>query len=106
MMIRALVSGTALSLAVTAAWSYSATLAVGPAPPLSLTRDLPGDYAQLAAAPTGNAITLFAVTAVIYTACFIVCGLLRIRREATEAREHDRADRAAAAAEHAAGWRG
>jgi hypothetical protein len=75
----ALTAGTVLSLAVTAAWSFSATLTIGPDAPPHLTRDLPGDYMQLAAAPTGNAVALFAVVAVIYALCLLVSGL-RARR--------------------------
>lgn len=100
----ALISGTVLSLAAVTAWSCITNLAVGAPGPLHLTRNLPADYAQLAAAPTGNGITLFAVVAVIYFACFTVSGLWRIRREAAEAREHDREADTAEAAEHA-GWR-
>ena len=49
-----LIAGTVLSLAVISAWSWLASLAIGPAAPLHLTRNLAADYAQLAAAPTGN----------------------------------------------------
>jgi hypothetical protein len=71
----ALAAGTAVSLAVTAVWSYTATLTIGPPPALHLTlRDLPGDYARLAAAATGNGWALFAVIAVIYALCFLVSG--------------------------------
>jgi hypothetical protein len=34
----------------------------------------PADYAQLAAAPTGNGAELFAVVAFIYAACLLVSG--------------------------------
>jgi hypothetical protein len=101
----ALTAGTVLLAAVTAAWALTATATIGPPPPLHLTRDLSGDYAQLARAATGNAVALFAVTAVIYAACFMVSGLRRLRREAAEAREYDRAVRDAEADEHALGWR-
>lgn len=101
----ALISGTVLSLAAVTAWSCITNLAVGAPGPLHLTRNLSADYAQLAAAPTGNGIALFAVVAVIYAACFTVSGLLRFRRQAAEAREYDREARDAEAAEHAAGWR-
>jgi hypothetical protein len=97
--------GTVLSAVTAAAWSLSANITIGPAPALHLTRDLPGDYVHLAGAATGNAVTLFAVVAAIYFACFTVSGLRRIRREAAEAREYDRAIGDAEAAEHAAGWR-
>jgi len=80
---RAVVTGTVLSVLVTAAWSYTATLSVGPMAPLSLTRhDLPGDYAQLAAAATGSSPwALFAVTAAICALCLLASGL-RGRRAA------------------------
>jgi hypothetical protein len=78
----ALISGTVLSLAVVSAWSYTATLTIGVPPVLHLTlRDLPGDYAQLAAAPTGNGWELFAAVAAIYALCLLVSGL-RARRKA------------------------
>jgi hypothetical protein len=70
----ALITGTVLSLAVTVAWSWLARLAIGPAAPLHLSRDLGADYAQLADAPTGNGWELFAVVAAIYMACLPVAG--------------------------------
>jgi hypothetical protein len=75
----ALTAGTVVSLAVTAAWSFSATLTIGPDAPLHLTRDLPGDYVQLAAAPSGNGVTLFAVVAAVFTLCLLVSGWRQIR---------------------------
>jgi hypothetical protein len=69
-----LIAGTVLSLAVVSAWSWMASLAIGPAVPLHLSRHLLSDYAQLAAAPTGNGAELFAVVAVIYTLCLLVSG--------------------------------
>jgi hypothetical protein len=75
----ALTAGTVLSLAVAAAWSFTATLTIGPPVVPHLTRDLPGDYAMLAAAPTGNAVALFAVVAVIFTLCLFASGWLRMR---------------------------
>ena len=75
-----LLAGTVLSLAVVSAWSWMASLTIGPAVPLHLTRDLPSDYAQLAAAPTGNAAELFAVVAAIYALCLLVSGWRRHRR--------------------------
>ena len=78
----ALVSGTVLSLAVTAAWSFTAALTIGPPAPLHLTRNLPADYGQLAAAATGNAVALFAVPAVIYALCFLASGWRRRRHRA------------------------
>lgn len=82
----ALASGTVLSLAVSAAWSLSATATVGPAVLPRFSRDLPGDYAALAAAATGSAWTaLFAVTAAVYALCFLVSGLRARRRALREA---------------------
>ena len=78
----ALAAGTVLSAAVTAAWALTATATIGPPPPLHLTRDLPGDYAQLAAAATGNAVALFAVTAAIYALCFLASGWRQRRHRA------------------------
>jgi hypothetical protein len=69
-----LIAGTVLSLAVVSAWSYIASLAIGPAAPLHAGRNLLADYAQLAAAPTGNAWELFAVVAVIHALCLLVSG--------------------------------
>jgi hypothetical protein len=80
MSVRApLIAGTVLSLAVVSAWSWMASLTIGPAGPLHLTRDLSSDYAQLASAPTGNAAELFAVVAVIYALCLLVSGWRRRR---------------------------
>jgi hypothetical protein len=72
-----LITGTVLSMAVVSAWSWMASLAIGPAAPLHLGRNLPPDYAQLAAAPTGNGAGLFAVVACIYAACLLVSGWRR-----------------------------
>lgn len=69
-----LTTGTVLSLAAVSAWSYVASLAIGPAAPLHLGRNLLSDYAQLASAPTGNGAELFAVVAFIYAACLLVHG--------------------------------
>jgi hypothetical protein len=69
-----LITGTVVSLAVVSAWSWSAALTEGPAAPLNLSRNLPADYAQLAAAPTGNAWELFAVVAAIYALCLLASG--------------------------------
>jgi hypothetical protein len=81
MSVRApLVTGTALSLAAVSAWSWMASLTIGPAAPLHLTRDLPSDYAQLASAPTGNGAELFAVVAFIFAACLLASGRRRYRR--------------------------
>jgi hypothetical protein len=78
----AVVAGTVTSLAVTAAWSWSAALTIGPAAVPVLTRDLPGDYAQLAASATGSSPwALFGAVAVTY-ALFLLASLLRARRAA------------------------
>jgi hypothetical protein len=69
-----LITGTVVSLAVVSAWSWTAALSEGAATPLHLGRDLAADYAQLAAAPTGNGPELFAVLAVIYALCLLVSG--------------------------------
>jgi hypothetical protein len=75
-----LITGTVLSLAVVSAWSWMAALTEGPAAPLHLGRDLVSDYAQLAAAPTGNGLELFAVVAVIYALCLLASGWRQLRR--------------------------
>ena len=81
MSVRApLAAGTVLSPAVVSAWSYIASLAIGPAGPLHPGRNLLSDYAQLAAAPTGNAAELFAVVAAIYALCLLASGWHRHRR--------------------------
>ena len=41
----ALLAGTVLSLAAVSAWSWMASLAIGPAAPLHLSRNLLSDYA-------------------------------------------------------------
>jgi len=73
----ALAAGTALSLAVTAAWAWAASLTIGPAAPLHLSRNLVSDYAQLAAAPVGDGWELFTVVASIYAACLLISGWRR-----------------------------
>jgi hypothetical protein len=75
-----LITGTVLSAAVVSAWSWMASLTIGPAAPLHLGRNLLSGYAQLAAAPTGNAAELFAVVAMIYALCLLVSGWRRHRR--------------------------
>jgi hypothetical protein len=75
-----LIAGTVLSVAAVSAWSWMASLTIGPAAPLHLTRDLPSDYAQMVSAPTGNAAGLFAVVAFIFTACLLVSGRRRRRK--------------------------
>jgi hypothetical protein len=71
----ALAAGTVTSVAVAAAWSYTATLTIGtPADP-RLTGNLPGDYAQLAAAATGSSPwALFGAVAVTYALCLLASG--------------------------------
>ena len=77
----ALVSGTFVWLAVTAAWSWMAALTIGPAGPLDLTWRHPvASYFVLAAAPTGNGWGLFATIAFIFAVCFVVAGRRRARR--------------------------
>lgn len=68
----ALAAGTVISLVAVSAWSYLASLTVGPAAPLHVGRNLLSDYAWLAAAPTGNGAELFAVVAAIYAVCLLV----------------------------------
>ena len=76
-----LVTGTIVSLAVTAAWAWLSALAIGPAGPLHLTWRHPArSYATLAAAPAGHGRKLFAVVAFIYCACFLVAGWQHARR--------------------------
>ena len=77
-----LVTGTIVSLAVTAAWAWLSALAIGPAGPLYLTWRHPArSYVMLAAAPAGNGWELFAVVASIYAACFVVAGWRHARRQ-------------------------
>jgi len=82
----ALTTGTALSVAVTVAWSFSATLTIGQSAPLHLTGDLPGDYLRLSTAATGSSPwALLAVTAAVYALCLLASGLRgrgKARREA------------------------
>jgi len=78
----ALTAGTVTSLAVTAAWSWSAALTVGPAAMPDLTGNLPGDYAQLAASATGSSPwALFAAVAATYAACLLASGWRRMRND-------------------------
>jgi hypothetical protein len=78
----ALITGTAVSLAVTAVWSYMASLAIGQAALVHLGRDLPADYARLAGAATGNGWALFAVVAAVYALCLLASGWRQHRRRA------------------------
>jgi hypothetical protein len=76
-----LVTGTIVSLAVTAAWAWLSALAIGPAGTLHLTWRHPArSYVTLAAAPAGNGWELFAVVAFIYATCFVVAGWRHARR--------------------------
>jgi hypothetical protein len=77
----ALITGTILSLAVTAAWAWLSSLTIGPAGPLHLTwRHPAASYAMLAAAPVGNGWELFAAVAAIYALCLLISGWRRHRR--------------------------
>jgi hypothetical protein len=77
----ALITGTTISLAVTAAWAGLSAFTVGPAGPLHLTWRHPArSYLLLAAAPAGNGWELFAVITLIFAACFLTAGLRRYRR--------------------------
>jgi hypothetical protein len=77
----ALIIGTIVSLAVTAAWAWLSSLTIGPAGPLHLTwRHPAASYLALAAAPTGNGWELAAVVAFIFAACLLVSGRRRHRR--------------------------
>jgi hypothetical protein len=80
----ALVTGTIVSLAVTAGWAWMSSLAIGPAGPLHLTwRHPAASYVLLAAAPTGNGWELFAVVAFIYVVCIFGAGWRHARRPDT-----------------------
>jgi hypothetical protein len=79
----ALACGTALSFAVTSAWSWTADALAGPIPAPRLGTGLRADYAQLAdSAAGGPGLALFATIAFIYFLCFMISGLRRIRRQA------------------------
>ena len=76
-----LITGTIVSLVVTAAWAWLSALTIGPAGPLDLTWRHPvASYVMLAAAPTGNGWELGAVVAAIFAACFLITGWRRTRR--------------------------
>ena len=80
-----LITGTTISLAVTAAWAGLSAVTIGPASPLDLTWRHPArSYLLLAAAPVGNGWELFAVIAVIFAACFLVSGWRQYRRAGGE----------------------
>ncbi len=77
----ALVTGTVVSLAVTAAWAWMSALIIGPAGPLDLTwRHPAASYVALAAAPAGNGWELLAVVAFICAVCIFVAGRRYARR--------------------------
>jgi hypothetical protein len=77
----ALVTGTVLSLAVTAAWAWLSALTIGPAGRLDLTwRHPEASYVTLAAAPAGNGWELLVVVALIYAVCIFVAGWRYARR--------------------------
>ena len=79
MSIRApLTAGTILSLAAAALIAHYDP---GPVsfPSLSARQPL-ASYRALAAAPFGNGAELFALTALIFTACFLVAGWRNARR--------------------------
>ena len=75
-----LITGTVLSTVVVSAWSWMASLTIGPAVPLHLTRDLPPDYAQLAAASAGNGAGLSAAVAAICALWLLASGWRQHRR--------------------------
>jgi hypothetical protein len=80
-----LITGTVLSLAVTAAWAWLSSLTIGPAGPLHLAwRHPAASYLTLAAAPAGNGWELFAVVASIYAVCIFVAGWRNARRPRRE----------------------
>jgi hypothetical protein len=71
----ALVTGTIISLAVTAAWAWLSALTTGPAGPLDLTwRHPAASYVTLAAARAGNGWELLAVVGFIYGTCIFVAA--------------------------------
>ena len=80
-----LITGTIVSLAVTAAWAWLSALTIGPAGPLDLTwRHPAASYVTLAAAPAGNGWELFAVVGFIYAVCIFVAAWRHARRPGRE----------------------
>jgi hypothetical protein len=78
---RALTAGTVITIVVAALWAWSTTVtSAGPPPVPRLTGSPVGDYLQMAGTVTGSVPELFAVTALIFTACFTVAGLRRMNR--------------------------
>lgn len=79
----ALITGTIVSLAVTAAWAWASALTIGPAGPLHLTwRHPAASYVTLAAAPAGHGWELLALVALIYAVCIFAAGWRHARRPA------------------------
>jgi len=77
-----LVTGTIVSLAAIAVWTWASSLTIGPAGPLHLAwRHPAASYVMLAAAPAGNAWEVFALVALIYAACLLGWGLRDARRD-------------------------
>ena len=77
----ALVTGTIVSLAVTAAWAWMSALTIGPVGPLHLTwRHPAASYVTVAAAPTGTSWGLFAVVAFIYAVWIFIADWRHVRR--------------------------
>jgi hypothetical protein len=59
-----LITGTTISLAVTAVWAWLSALTIGPSGPLDVTwRHPAASYLTLVAAPTGNGLGLFTAIA-------------------------------------------
>jgi hypothetical protein len=78
---RALAAGTVITMAVTVLWAYSTALtSSGPVPVPRLSRNPVEDYRQLAGTVTGSVPEFFAVTAAVFTACFMIAGLRRMNR--------------------------
>ena len=76
-----LVVGTILSLAAIAVWAWASALTIGPAgPPHLIWRHPAASYVMLAAAPAGHAWDVFALVALIYSACLVAWGLRDARR--------------------------
>jgi len=77
----ALVTGTVVSLAVTAAWAWMSALTIGSAgPPVLTWRHPAASYLTLAAAPAGNGWELLAVVALIYAVCIFAVAWRHARR--------------------------
>lgn len=73
--LRAITVGTVITVAAAALWAYSTVVtSAGPPPVPHLTASPVGDYLQMAGAVTGSGPEFFAVTALIFTACFAVAG--------------------------------